>query len=1188
MSNRNVFRIPVPKEALEFTGERFTTAVEGEIRHEHFHRYLFALQFCKGRSVLDIASGEGYGSALLGTVAREVIGVDTSAEAVRHANFNYYDRVTSFRIGSAENLPIADQSVDVVVSFETLEHVEGHESFLREIKRVLRPDGLLIMSSPDREVYSGEHHIQNPHHVKELTRAEFHQLVHSHFAHAKFLAQKALTGSVIAMDEGTPNEDGFQGFRRLYENYFECEPGLGSAMYLIGVASQCALPKIAPGAFDDREFQLGLYAELQRRHEEMLRRDARIAELNEKMSRSESETANCRSAAEQACLRLEETSKVLADREVQLARLRNEAEESRQRIEQTSNILAERESQLAMLRTEAEDSSLRIERTSTELAEREAQVVTLRIEAQRLAEELNERNERIRALLTQFGSLREVLKQQEVQLAKLANETSTQQAQLCDRSSEAATLAKREKEQAAVIAARGRQVADLDTQVRNLRNSASWKLTAPLRYVVEGASHLLNLFYKTSAFRWTGKGLARLISSVAIPGGRWLLPHNPLFDDAFYREQYKDAAKSKNPWAHYLAFGADEDRNPHPLFDTSFYLERYPDVAASGINPIVHYFEYGATEGRNPHAAFDTSYYLDSDPDLRGRINPLLHYWLYGQAEGRRPSPPSDTMPPAAEISKSELIQTEQTQPQVCALVHLPGPSIGVIMPTYNTPERCLRLAIDSVRRQEYVHWRLYIYDDGSTNPETLQVLREYATGDNRVLIQFGMSNTGIARATNAALAMAQGDYVTMLDHDDELTPNALLEVVQILRTDSTIDALYTDQAYLSADGKLVEPFFKPDWSPELFRGVMFVGHLLVVRLDLARKLGGFDPNFDRVQDFEFMLRLSEATRNIRHLPKVLYYWRRIPGSVAFGGNEKGLIEGIQAAAVNGHLSRLRIPATGVPHPRLSHRLLIEPNVRTTFPKVSVVVRNNANGAWPTECMRSVLDRSTYPNLNISVSSEIMRALALPPARVQVYDSDLVYNACSSSDYTVWIDADLEVMTPNWIELLLLYCEQADIALAAPLIVKPDDTVWHAGLVLGMDGSIGYSMRGLTADSDGYAGSLSCAREVTAVSGECFMVSAASFSEVGGAVRYYKTPVFQGADFALRGFTMKRRNICTPRVVLRKTGVLEEPSGWDLDRELFWDRWSGLARLGDPYHNPNFVPLSPGYCLAKTAAGMSV
>jgi ubiquinone/menaquinone biosynthesis C-methylase UbiE len=279
---------------LEFTGERFTTLVDGEVRHEHFHRYFFSLQFCAGKRVLDVACGEGYGAALLGSVAAQVIGLDRSIETIRHASLNYSDARRLFQVGRAQDLPIASASIDVVVSFETLEHLEEHDKFLAEIKRVLRSDGVLVMSTPDLDIYSGERQIQNPHHLKELTRAEFQTLMRDRFTNAAFFVQSSIMGSAVAPDRDECAEVAYEGFRRLYDSSFECTPGLPAPSYVICVASNERLPKVLVGSFDDRPFQLGLYAELQHRAEEILRKDAEISHLRPMIAALQAEEAELR------------------------------------------------------------------------------------------------------------------------------------------------------------------------------------------------------------------------------------------------------------------------------------------------------------------------------------------------------------------------------------------------------------------------------------------------------------------------------------------------------------------------------------------------------------------------------------------------------------------------------------------------------------------------------------------------------------------------------------------------------------------------------------------------------------------------------------------------------------------------------------------------------------------------------
>ena len=229
-------------------------------------------------------------------------------------------------------------------------------------------------------------------------------------------------------------------------------------------------------------------------------------------------------------------------------------------------------------------------------------------------------------------------------------------------------------------------------------------------------------------------------------------------------------------------------------------------------------------------------------------------------------------------------------------------PLLSVLIPTCNTLPIYLEAAVRSVIVQAYSNWELRIVDDGSSNVATLGTLERIASWDNRIFVARKAQNRGISATTNEALRDARGDYVAMLHHDDELTNDALYEVVRALNCEKTIDVIYTDQDYISPEGKLASRLLKPDWSPALFRGVMYVGHLLTVRRSLALDFGGFDSAFDSVHDYEFMLRVSERTQHIHHVPMVLCHSRRIPESVAGGSKANQNIEGRQADAVQAHL----------------------------------------------------------------------------------------------------------------------------------------------------------------------------------------------------------------------------------------------------------------------------------------------
>ena len=239
--NRTVFKFPSPSQPMPFDGERYTSGVEGSIQREHYHRYLFALHYCVNKHVLDVASGEGYGSFLLGQVAHSVIGIDIDQKAVDFANNNYMSERVSYRRGDAARLPVKDQSVDVFVSFETIEHFANQTDFVNEIDRVLRPDGLLILSSPNREIYSEVQDYKNPFHVREMNKQEFVDLLALRFPHIRLLEQGTVRGSLILPLSGEQS-DHVEGFTTRDGQLFERVPGVPGAPYFIALAARAPIP----------------------------------------------------------------------------------------------------------------------------------------------------------------------------------------------------------------------------------------------------------------------------------------------------------------------------------------------------------------------------------------------------------------------------------------------------------------------------------------------------------------------------------------------------------------------------------------------------------------------------------------------------------------------------------------------------------------------------------------------------------------------------------------------------------------------------------------------------------------------------------------------------------------------------------------------------------------------------------
>ncbi len=249
-----IFERPVPAVSLPFTGERLTSEFGGQTEIEHLHRYMLARHLCRDRHVLDIASGEGYGSALLAQVAASVVGVEVAPEVVAHATANYRAENLRYRVGDARQIPLEDASVDVVVSFETIEHFAAHDRFLAEIRRVLRPGGLVIISTPDRDSYSPADQPANPHHALELTRVEFEALMQGHFGQVETWWQRPMIGSAILPGPQTPPVPGSLCFERRGERHFEASGGFPRPLYLLALCSDAPLPEMPPSVYIDITF----------------------------------------------------------------------------------------------------------------------------------------------------------------------------------------------------------------------------------------------------------------------------------------------------------------------------------------------------------------------------------------------------------------------------------------------------------------------------------------------------------------------------------------------------------------------------------------------------------------------------------------------------------------------------------------------------------------------------------------------------------------------------------------------------------------------------------------------------------------------------------------------------------------------------------------------------------------------
>lgn len=452
------------------------------------------------------------------------------------------------------------------------------------------------------------------------------------------------------------------------------------------------------------------------------------------------------------------------------------------------------------------------------------------------------------------------------------------------------------------------------------------------------------------------------------------------------------------------------------------------------------------------------------------------------------------------------------------------GPRFSILLPVFNTPQHFLRACIRSVCEQHYPYWELCIIDDDSSAPQVADIIEEFAKVDRRVRWQRRSTNGGISRATNDALAAATGDFVVMLDHDDMLRPHALKEIASALSADLSLDAIYSDEDKISADGDRMLPLFKPDFAPEFLRGVMYVGHVLAVRTSEARAVGGFDPAFDGIQDFEFMLRITERTRRIGHVPRILYHWRRTTGSSALHGNIKGDMDRKQVEAVQAHL--VRQGDRRIARALGGHRVRLE---ATTTLAIEIVRWDDSIAPW------AALKAAT---------------------------------AKSIADILLLIGDQLGVQTPTPTEQqeLAALATLPDSGLVSPVSLSPDGRVFAAGWTEGPHGLVPL-MQGFDASGDGYHGSLKCNREVSFVSPFCVAIRRE-------LVRTYEHDAAASWESLciglLRAGFLHRINAA---VHLRIAPTFHP-----------WPIGADRAPTAEPYYNPHFDAARGDYRLAQPPA----
>ncbi len=511
-------------------------------------------------------------------------------------------------------------------------------------------------------------------------------------------------------------------------------------------------------------------------------------------------------------------------------------------------------------------------------------------------------------------------------------------------------------------------------------------------------------------------------------------------------------------------------------------------------------------------------------------------------------------------------------------------PLISIVVPVFNVEEVWLRKAVKSVLSQQYSKWELCLVDDASTSPHIKEVLNEFRESDERIKVHFRPQNGGIVKASNTALKMARGAYVALLDNDDEIAPNALYEVLKVLQK-TRYDMIYSDEDKLEMDGTRTDPFFKPDFDADLLLSNNYICHFTVLRRKILEEIGGFREGTDGAQDFDLFLRFTDKKRNIFHIPKILYHWRKIPGSTATSVDAKPYAHVAAKKVINDAIRRRGIKGEVFEgFWKGSHRVKREIKGN---PLISIIIPFRDQVEVLKTCLDSLFAKTTWQNYEILLvnnASELLETREYiremencPRVKMLHYNAPFNYSAINNfavertrGEYLVLLNNDTEIIEPEWIENMLEHAQRPEVGAVGAKLLYPNDLVQHAGVVIGVGGAANHAFSRTPKDEHGYFGQLNVVRQYSAVTAACIMLRKSVFEEIDGFDEENLAISFNDVDFCLRLREKGYLVIYTPYSLLYHHEALSRGHSVNFNEEYFLRRrHKGIFKDGDPYYNPN-------------------
>jgi glycosyltransferase involved in cell wall biosynthesis len=680
------------------------------------------------------------------------------------------------------------------------------------------------------------------------------------------------------------------------------------------------------------------------------------------------------------------------------------------------------------------------------------------------------------------------------------------------------------------------------------------------------------------------------------------LENSVLFNRDYYRTTPNKTPFWISDLSHYFVNGHIGKVDPVPYFNSQYYLSENPDVKKSQINPLYHYILEGEEEGRKPNPFFDPKIYLALNQDLNGWNGTLLeHYIVHGMDEGRLITPLINNNKINKNtdyiqwINKNENLLFLDLQEDLARLIF--SPKISIIVPVYNPDRQLLIECIESVISQSYSNWELCLADDKSTDQHVQEVLEFYRVKDKRIKPIFRDENGHISAASNSALEIATGEWIALLDHDDELHQHALYHVVSALNKKPEAEFVYSDEDKINEQGHRIDPHFKSDWNVDLLYSQNYVSHLGVYKTEIVKNIGGFRLGYEGSQDYDLLLRYSREINheNIVHIPKVLYHWRMVAGSTALSSNEKSYTTDAGIKALDRHFKALNKSVTVE---QGKHENIYKVNWPYTNdngiePLVSLIIPTYNGYEITKQAIDSILKKTTYNNYEILLvdnNSDDPIALAYfeelnlhEKVSVLRYPCPFNFSAINNfaakkakGDIIGLINNDVEVINASWLTEMVSNTIREDIGCVGAMLYFPNNTIQHAGVITGIGGVAGHSHKYFKREEHGYFSRLKIVQNLSAVTAACLLVRKNVFEEVGGLNEIDLTVAFNDVDFCLKVQAAGYRNLWTPYAELYhhesiSRGTEDSPEKierFSKETDYMKKTWNTDKKL-DPYYSPN-------------------